>query len=359
MNNKTAFLFFEIILKLFFGKAEEFTDHLYHNCHKLNVTELGKSELIIMSLLLIPVMVLPVHSQYDYPSAEDIAKMMPQEVSGTYSDHGVSVSFPNGWSGMITDFKDPSTGLSVTSMQVMEGGMMGNMEKLQKGEYEMIMLNIADITDYETLPEPESPDPEMDAECDYISVEKTTFDGKKAMKLETECHGDDFSMKMLAYHFATDDKSVMYAYVTSPSSEFDKHLNTFENSLKTLSISNLVDIEYEIPDELKKTSGEEMESEQELTVESSSQIPDWVRGNAEWWAQGAIGDSDFVSGIQYLIKEGIMQIPETTQAENVEDSQEIPAWIKNNADWWAQGLITDDDFVKGIQYLVEQGIIQV
>jgi len=40
-------------------------------------------------------------------------------------------------------------------------------------------------------------------------------------------------------------------------------------------------------------------------------------------------------------------------------SQEIPAWIKNNADWWAQGLISDDDFVKGIQYLVEQGIIKV
>jgi len=39
--------------------------------------------------------------------------------------------------------------------------------------------------------------------------------------------------------------------------------------------------------------------------------------------------------------------------------QEIPSWIKNNADWWSQGLITDNDFVKGIQYLVEQGIIKV
>jgi len=41
------------------------------------------------------------------------------------------------------------------------------------------------------------------------------------------------------------------------------------------------------------------------------------------------------------------------------DSGKVPTWIKNNADWWAQGLITDDDFVKGIQYLVEQGIIRV
>jgi len=92
---------------------------------------------------------------------------------------------------------------------------------------------------------------------------------------------------------------------------------------------------------------------------SKTKIPDWIRNNAEWWAQGAIGDSDFVSGIQYLIKEGVMQIPETAKASTAENSQEIPSWIKNNADWWAQGLISDDDFIKGIQYLVEQGIIRV
>jgi len=86
-------------------------------------------------------------------------------------------------------------------------------------------------------------------------------------------------------------------------------------------------------------------------------IPDWIRSNAEWWAQGAIGDSDFVSGIQYLIKEGIITIPETTAKEGTSD--EIPSWIKNNADWWSQGLISDEDFLKGIQYLVENGIIQV
>jgi len=89
-----------------------------------------------------------------------------------------------------------------------------------------------------------------------------------------------------------------------------------------------------------------------------TEIPDWVRGNAQWWAQGAIGDSDFVSGIQYLIKEGIMTIPETAKGESSE-AKEIPSWIKNNADWWAQGLISDNDFVKGIQFLIENGIMEI
>ena len=37
----------------------------------------------------------------------------------------------------------------------------------------------------------------------------------------------------------------------------------------------------------------------------------------------------------------------------------IPKWIKNNAEWWADGVIDDGTFVSGIQYLVQVGIIQV
>ncbi len=37
----------------------------------------------------------------------------------------------------------------------------------------------------------------------------------------------------------------------------------------------------------------------------------------------------------------------------------VPEWIKNNADWWAEGAIDDEDFVQGIQYLISNGILQV
>ena len=37
----------------------------------------------------------------------------------------------------------------------------------------------------------------------------------------------------------------------------------------------------------------------------------------------------------------------------------IPDWIKNNAGWWADGLIEDTDFVSGIQYLITNGIMHV
>ena len=35
----------------------------------------------------------------------------------------------------------------------------------------------------------------------------------------------------------------------------------------------------------------------------------------------------------------------------------IPAWIKNNAGWWADGQIPDSTFVQGIQFLIKEGII--
>jgi len=39
------------------------------------------------------------------------------------------------------------------------------------------------------------------------------------------------------------------------------------------------------------------------------------------------------------------------------DEASIPAWIKNNAGWWATDQIDDSAFLKGIQYLVQNGII--
>lgn len=38
------------------------------------------------------------------------------------------------------------------------------------------------------------------------------------------------------------------------------------------------------------------------------EIPEWIKTNAGWWAEGAIDDNSFVQGIQFLIKEGIMNI---------------------------------------------------
>ena len=41
------------------------------------------------------------------------------------------------------------------------------------------------------------------------------------------------------------------------------------------------------------------------------------------------------------------------------DETSIPVWIKNNAGWWANELIDDSSFVSGIQWLISNGIIML
>jgi len=87
-------------------------------------------------------------------------------------------------------------------------------------------------------------------------------------------------------------------------------------------------------------------------------IPEWIKNNAAWWADGQIDDNSFVQGLQFLIKEGIMKIPPTTQGTG-SGGNEIPEWIKNNAAWWADGQIDDNSFVQGIQFLIKEGIMKI
>ena len=53
---------------------------------------------------------------------------------------------------------------------------------------------------------------------------------------------------------------------------------------------------------------------------------------------------------------GMATIPltQTAQAEVT-----LPEWIKTNAGWWAEGAVDDATFLNGIEFLVENGIINV
>lgn len=86
-------------------------------------------------------------------------------------------------------------------------------------------------------------------------------------------------------------------------------------------------------------------------------IPHWIKNTAMLWSQGSVTDGDFINGIQYLIQQGIIMVP-TTQVSS-QASQKIPSWIKNTAKLWSQDQVGDTDFINGIQYLVQNGIISI
>lgn len=94
------------------------------------------------------------------------------------------------------------------------------------------------------------------------------------------------------------------------------------------------------------------------TNQSQMLIPSWIHKTAKWWSEGSVGDTDFVKGIQYLIQQKILVIPKTTQS-NTNSTDQIPPWVKGVAGWWADGKISDSEFVRGMQFLVQAGIIKV
>ena len=101
-------------------------------------------------------------------------------------------------------------------------------------------------------------------------------------------------------------------------------------------------------------------SSTQFTIEDTRKItlPFWIKELAKMWInQSLVTDKDFARAIEYLIQVEIIKIP-YTEPEG-ETISSIPEWIKNNAGWWIEGKISDTEFVLALQYLVKTGIITV
>lgn len=89
------------------------------------------------------------------------------------------------------------------------------------------------------------------------------------------------------------------------------------------------------------------------------EIPKGIITNVEWWSEGLVGDEVLRKIILIYFsfwRDDIIHPPETVQKSGTD---QYPSWFKHAAGWWVDKKISDDDFLYGIQYLIEQGIIQV
>ena len=93
------------------------------------------------------------------------------------------------------------------------------------------------------------------------------------------------------------------------------------------------------------------------------QIPTWIKKVAGWWGNDEISEQEFLAGIEYLINNNIISINfvpcHEVQNQTNSPSMSVPNWIKNNANWWSENLIDDIDFINGIEYLIKHQIIKI
>ena len=73
-------------------------------------------------------------------------------------------------------------------------------------------------------------------------------------------------------------------------------------------------------------------------------------------ANEQFSDTVIISGIQHLIENEIIELSDDSETAS-QNSKEIPQWVKNVVGFWTSNRITDNDFISSIQYLVNNQII--
>jgi len=76
-----------------------------------------------------------------------------------------------------------------------------------------------------------------------------------------------------------------------------------------------------------------------------------VKNNAKWWSEGSITETDYVKSLEYLITQGIIQIPipitEVIAAQTaLSDGERAQSFVVHFSDGLIQKPLTIDTFVK-------------
>jgi len=75
------------------------------------------------------------------------------------------------------------------------------------------------------------------------------------------------------------------------------------------------------------------------------------------WCDDITTDTEYVNAIEFQINAGTILLLATVSGPDT--SQPIPTWIKDNACLWSDNLISDYEYLDGIYWLIENGIVQL
>ncbi len=84
---------------------------------------------------------------------------------------------------------------------------------------------------------------------------------------------------------------------------------------------------------------------------ANSSVPDWVKNNAKWWSEGSISEADYITSLEYLISNGIIdvQVPfaQVTAAQHIlSEDERAQSFSVTFYDGLIQGPVTVDTFSK-------------
>ncbi len=96
------------------------------------------------------------------------------------------------------------------------------------------------------------------------------------------------------------------------------------------------------------------------SAQEEKQIPIWIKDVAKWWSNDEISEKEFLTGIEYLINNNIISLDSIPCGLlGTSSTEQVPTWFKNNAKWWSENLIGETEFLNGIEYLIKKQIISI
>jgi hypothetical protein len=138
--------------------------------------------------------------------------------------------------------------------------------------------------------------------------------------------------------------------------EYKQALTFFEQAYELDPDNHIIKNYYEFAKKtVKKYPYNEVEKPEIFTINIPQTIPAWIKNTAGWWADDKIPDKEFLKSLQFLVENNIINVGTIVKPQST--LQTMPAWIKNTAGWWADDKIPDKEFLDGISFLIKNGLL--
>ena len=112
--------------------------------------------------------------------------------------------------------------------------------------------------------------------------------------------------------------------------EYKQALTYFEQAYEILPENHIVQNYYEFATKtVKKYPYNEVEKPQVFTLNIPQTVPAWIKNTAGWWADGQIPDEEFLKGVNFLIGNGLLIIDIPDIQELTEDEKKV----KDRNEW--------------------------
>jgi tetratricopeptide (TPR) repeat protein len=140
--------------------------------------------------------------------------------------------------------------------------------------------------------------------------------------------------------------------------EYKEASNYLESALKEDPDNKIIKNYKKIIDEINiKYRYTPTEKPVSTAVKNNGEVPIWVKNTVSWWGIEKITDDDFLSILEYLIKNDIIKIPKESSFENTKELKML-SWVKGNLNAWSQGEIANIEFFKNMNWLIENKFIK-